>query len=149
MITKEKLVIIFLLFIFISCKESSVAPESSAKIFQLPDCRPSINKKSSDILIDSCFTYTFNERLIIDFCVSGNCCSDENRFLIKNSIFKDTITVTIADTAANLCRCICNYIIHGEFESLPYDSYTIICKDFSNSVVFYTKRVIKNKWNIK
>lgn len=133
----------------ISCKDSSVSSESNVRLYQLPGCQTFINQKSGyqksidASIIDSCFYYNFEEKLTIDFCVNGNCCPDENRFLITNNIFKDTITVTVTDTAANLCRCMCNYIIHGEFELLSYDSYTVKCvrNEFNSNKLLYTKRI--------
>lgn len=138
----EKLIITLLFIIFVSCEESSVIFDSKIKIYQIPGCQPAISKFSNS-LIDSCFNYTFFDKLKIDFCVSGNCCPDENRFLINYKIYKDTITITLTDTAANLCRCICNYIIHGEFESLPYDGYIIKCiqKTTNESKILYNQKV--------
>lgn len=122
-----KFIAIVFLLVLNFCKESSVTPEVKATLYQINGCQPSLGKKANNLLNDSCFQYTFFDKLTIDFCVNGNCCPDKNRFLITNKIFKDTITITVKDTADNLCRCTCNYIIHGEFESLNYNSYVIKC----------------------
>lgn len=145
MINYEKLIIIFLFIIFVSCKESSVSSESKVKIYQVPGCQHEIINILNKSIIDSCFNYTFFDKLEIDFCVKGNCCPDANRFLIRSNIFKDTITISVTDTAANLCKCICNYIIHGEFESLPFDSYFVKCiqKESNDSKILYSQKVFR------
>ncbi|MEG8947650.1 hypothetical protein [Rosettibacter firmus] len=146
----NKKVFLLLIILITNCKESSVTPEIGAKIYQLDGCRP-INKLFKMDLSDSCFSYNFSDKLTIDFCVSANCCPDKNRFLIRNKIIKDTITITITDTAANLCRCICNYIIHGEFESLQNDSYYIKCirTDSGDEKLLYFRKIIRaNKYKI-
>ena len=106
------------ILIFNSCGEET-SPEIKTMLYQIPGCKGNSLSKSMNAQIDSCFHYSFTETLEIEFCVSGNCCPDENRFVTTSKILNDSITIAITDTAENLCRCICNYIIHGEFESLP------------------------------
>ena len=94
--------------------------------YQIPGCNQN-GGLFKTLYNDTCFAYTFDENLTIDCCVNANCCPDEGRFEILQQIKNDTIFVTIADTAANLCNCICNYIVHLEWENLPKNAYTFIC----------------------
>lgn len=75
---------------------------------------------------DSCFSYSFDDTLKIDFCVVGNCCPDSQRFVTNYNINSDTIVVSVVDTAANLCWCNCNYTIHVEFSGLTEEEYIFI-----------------------
>lgn len=93
-----------------------------ADLFQIDGCqRGGLQKRSDE---DSCFVYNFNEQtLSVDFCVTANCCPDSDRFIFDYTVEKDLIHVTVTDTADNLCRCICPYMIHTEFTDLPLDAY--------------------------
>ena len=118
----------------------SIGPESDqVRIVQMPGCKSGQLGKSS-LSTDSCFTYQFHDALDVYFCASANCCPDSNRFLIKHEIRNDTILVTIADTAANLCRCNCSYMLHAEFQNLPGDQYVFVCRreDYSSKFVLYS-----------
>lgn len=124
---------LFLLFSFIfnlnSCSDdapTTVAPEISFVSYQVPGCNPTSSLKK-DSLIDSCFQYSFTDTLEVEFCVPGNCCPDSDRFVTNYSIHSDTIFVTVTDTAAHLCHCICDYIIHLEISGLPNDEYLFYC----------------------
>ncbi len=123
------------ILIFNSCGEET-SPEIQTVLYQIPGCKGNSLSKSFNAQIDSCFHYSFKEKLEIEFCVSGNCCPDENRFVTTSKILNDSITIAIKDTAENLCRCICNYIIHGEFESLPLDQYKVKCTDGEGKVLY-------------
>ncbi|MCX7797150.1 MAG: hypothetical protein N2249_00825 [Melioribacter sp.] len=138
----SRLLVILFLLLFYFCKDDTVIYEANAILYQIDGCQPKLEKKSFG---DTCFKYTFSDKLIIDFCVSGNCCPDKNRYLITHKIFKDTITITVKDTAANLCRCICNYIIHCEFELLNYDNYVVKCMldKTKNYELLYLQKVIR------
>jgi hypothetical protein len=96
---------------------------------------------------DSCFSYRFDEALLVDLCATGNCCPDAERFSIKQDIQNDTIVVTIADTAAQLCRCLCCYLLHFEFHDLQYSSYMFVCRreDYSSRIIIYSLRVYRNR----
>lgn len=113
-----------------SCERSTtpdeLLPKPETALYQVGGCGGSPLRKAA--LVDSCFDYTFNEKLSIDFCVSGNCCPDSNRFVIQSGIIGDQITIAVTDTAENLCRCICPYQLHAEFSHLPESSYRVICK---------------------
>ncbi len=144
--SKIRSISIILLISITFCKENSVITEIEASIFQIPGCQPAITKITNNVLFDSCFNYTFLDKLTIDFCINGNCCPDSNRFLITHNIFKDTITIALTDIAPNLCRCICNYIIHGEFNYLSNDSYYIKCiiNKGNNKEILYNEKVFKS-----
>jgi hypothetical protein len=121
----------------------SVDPENGqSRIEQMPGCKSGQLPKGS-LATDSCFTYTFSNALDVYFCASANCCPDTNRFLIRHEIRGDTIFVTIADTAAPLCRCICTYMLHAEFHDLPGDHYVFRCmrQDYSSLALLYSVNV--------
>ncbi len=134
------LITVSIILIFFSC-ENSVIIEQKAFIYQLPGCRTEGLLKTNYADFDSCFNYTFNQNLIVEFCVIGNCCPNENRFVTKYNIYGDSIFIAVKDTAANLCRCICNYIIRGEFQNLRYNEYVVKCiRDEDNNII-YTQTV--------
>ena len=123
------------------CAEKSTGPASTATVvFEVPGCRPSY-PGAALILVDSCFSYQFQDQLNVDFCVSGNCCPDSNRFSIDHMINADTITVTIADTAARLCRCMCRHWIHAEIHGLAADDYTFVVNQRDSLVLLPLYRV--------
>jgi hypothetical protein len=115
---------IFLYFFFSSCSENSPTKTIDNTILFRANQIPGCNSASID---SSCFSYTFNDTLKIDFCLPGNCCPDSNRFVTNYSIKSDTLFVTVVDTAANLCNCICTYINHIEITGLPNNSYLFYC----------------------
>lgn len=111
-----------------ACNDTGTNPENaqgSAKLYQIEGCQRTGVEKSFPG--DSCFSYMFTEDLTVDFCVSANCCPDSNRFALSYKISGDTIAAAIADTAANLCRCTCTYVIHAEFSRLRLDRYVLVC----------------------
>jgi hypothetical protein len=54
--------------------------------------------------------------------------------------------VTVADTAAALCRCMCKYILHAEFHDLPGEQYVFVCKraDASSSILMYSTTLYRH-----
>ena len=142
------IIISFCIILSYSCDDEFTSNVQTS-IYQLPGCKSNSMFKSNETFGDSCFTYSFSDKLVIDFCVNGNCCPDSNRFYTTSDIFRDSISITIADTAQNLCRCMCNYIIHGEFESLPYDKYFVKCSigKNGNQQLLYEQTVDRTKPN--
>jgi hypothetical protein len=126
-----------------TCEESTDTHSPDVSAFQVPGCGGHLLKVTAT---DSCFSYQFQDALVVDFCASANCCPDSNRFSFRHRISQDTIMVTIADAAASLCRCICNYVLHMEFRDLPGDNYVFFCtrEDYSDRVVIYSERVHRN-----
>ncbi|MGA9364887.1 MAG: hypothetical protein WBW16_11045 [Bacteroidota bacterium] len=126
-----------------TCEQSTDAPSPGVSAIQVPGCTGHFLKTTAS---DSCFSYQFHDALVVDFCAGANCCPDSNRFSFRHRVSNDTIMVTIADTAAHLCRCICNYVLHMEFRDLPSDNYVFFCtrQDYSDRVVFYSERVQRN-----
>jgi len=124
------------------CSKSVNPDNDQTRIVQIPGCKSGQLGKGS-LSTDSCFTYQFHGALVVDFCASANCCPDSNRFLIRHETRNDTILVTIADTAANLCRCNCTYLLHAEFHSLPGDRYVFVCQreDYSSRLLLYSTYV--------
>ena len=108
-------------------------------LIQLDGCARGALEKTSDA--DSCFTWSFTENLIADFCVTANCCPDTDRFQLGYSIKAGAIHVMVQDTAQNLCRCICPYLIHAEFSELEKDSYHFFVE--YNDSVLYDRQVIR------
>jgi hypothetical protein len=134
------------IIISFSC-DNELSSKVQTSIYQVPGCKSNSLFKTGIDNRDSCFTYSYTEKLTVDFCVDGNCCPDSNRYSISSKILRDSITITVADTAQNLCRCICNYIIHGEFESLPKDEYFIKCilKKEGNQEITYAQTVKRTR----
>jgi hypothetical protein len=126
-----------------ACERSTEPDAPSVVAFQVPGCGANLLKASAS---DSCFSYQFHDALIVDFCATANCCPDSDRFSFRHRISHDTIFVAIADTAAQLCNCICSYVLHMEFRDLPGDSYVFFCtrEDYSDRLVFYSERVHRN-----
>ena len=75
---------------------------------------------------ERCFEYTFDEHLQAAFCVNGNCCPDSQRFDLSYTVFEDSIVVTVVDTAQNLCRCLCDYLIQTDLTVPPQDYQFIV-----------------------
>jgi hypothetical protein len=128
--------------LYSGCSKSVSPDNAGVRIEQMPGCKSGQLGKGS-LATDSCFTYQFTNALDVFFCASANCCPDSNRFSIRNEIRGDTIFVTIADTAAHLCRCNCTYMLHAEFHDLPKDRYVFFCsrEDYSSLAVLYSVTV--------
>ena len=126
--------------IFLSCKNELVSSAVEVNIYQKGKC---MGSGLSKLTSDSCFSYSFKENLVIDFCVTGNCCPDSNRFITSNNISNDTIKIFIKDVAPNLCRCTCKYLIHGEFSNLTSKELVINCYqwDGAKQQILYIQRV--------
>ena len=131
-------------FIINSCTNDPIYPDSKATLYQIEGCQKNVLLKS--VQTDSCFNYKFDNSLSIEFCVTGNCCPAKDRFKLSSNVFRDSITITIIDTAENLCRCICNYIIHSEFQGLQNDRYIIKCvkDEIIQKKLLYFEEVKKN-----
>jgi len=128
---------IILAILFVSCSENNLIDNKTDiefKSYQIGGCNNSASLEKI-AFSDSCFDYTFNDTLKINFCVYGNCCPDSNRFSVEQIIKSDTIYVTVTDTAANLCKCICNYKIHFELTGLQKDQYVFYC-NFNNIITY-------------
>jgi hypothetical protein len=114
---------------FISCTENISTKSEDAYIefssYQISGCNSSPFSKVSEN--DSCFDYSFDDTLKIDFCVTGNCCPDSQRFVSYYNIKSDTLFVSVVDTASRLCHCICNYKIHLELLGLTNEQYIFYC----------------------
>ncbi len=137
----SSLFVLLLSLVAFGCAAVSTGPAATTSVvFEVPGCRPSYPGKAL-MSVDSCFSYQFHDQLIVDFCVSANCCPDSNRFSIDHMIRADTITVTIADTAANLCRCMCRHWIHAEFHGLESDDYTFVVNQRDSLVLLPLYRV--------
>jgi hypothetical protein len=119
----------FLVFLCLSCNEKSTSPDSQSAISfssHYGKCLSQGLPKSSSL--DSVFTYSFTDSLVIDFSVNANCCPDSNRFVVTQRAGPDTLVISVADTAGNLCYCICTYMVHASFENLPNDHYVVRCR---------------------
>lgn len=119
-----------LLLFILSCSDESVIEITEGEVFftsmQVGGCNSTLGLAKTSPF-DSCFTYSFDETLKIDFCVFGNCCPDSQRFATNYTLSADTIFVEVIDTAVNGCKCICNYTIHVELSGLQKDSYLFYC----------------------
>lgn len=110
---------------FLACQSATESQQwgGEFQLYQANGCQSGELSKAA--VGDSCFSYQFDADLILDFRVSANCCPDSNRFVLSTDIRSDTIAITVQDTAANLCLCICNYIVHAEFYDMPEDMYHV------------------------
>jgi hypothetical protein len=113
---------------FFSCNEKSVDLKHDILFsYRFGSCITGEN--GENILIDSSFVYSFTDSLVIDFSVPANCCPDSDRFdVIYNLLNEDTLVVSVADTAQNLCYCNCSYMIHAVFQELPDNHYVVRCR---------------------
>ena len=137
------LVFLFLLIYTFSCSgegtTESLGKEVQFVAYQVGNCNHnSLGKISAN---DSCFAYSFGETLKVDLCVSGNCCPDSNRFVTDYKISSDTLFVTVSDTAARLCRCMCNYTIHMEISGLQNNEYVFYCNH--DNIIVYNEQIRK------
>jgi hypothetical protein len=125
-----KISFLFILCALVSCKDKSTNIDQRIPFFsyETSKCVSSGLAKRSKIMSDSIFSYSFSQNLIFDFSVKGNCCPDSNRFIISHDTRSDTIVITVIDTAQNLCRCSCLYMVHVELDNLSLDSYIIRCR---------------------
>ncbi len=130
-----------LLMLILACSEDNVTKSTESELSfsykQITGCNESTNQLAKSSYQDSCFTYSFNDKLKIDFCVYGNCCPDSQRFVVDYSIESDTIFVEVADTAENLCYCICSYAIHIEITGLERNRYLFYCNFPSEDSAHY------------
>lgn len=138
-----------ILFLLFTCSDEAVTEITEGEIIfsakQVGGCN-SARGLAKTSPFDSCFTYSFDETLKIDFCVFGNCCPDSQRFTTNYTLSADTIFVEVADTAAHLCRCICNYTIRVELSGLQKDSYLFYCNyPIQDSTLKYREFVHKLK----
>ncbi len=137
------ILIIVLMIMFCGCEKSVSPGKNTNFVTQTPGCLSTLHASATP---ESCFSYQFHDVLVVDFCASANCCPDRNRFSSQYAIRNDTIAVTIADTAAHLCRCTCTYNLHAEFSELTGNQYLFVVyrQDYSSRLVFYSERVFRN-----
>lgn len=115
-----------------SCKDRSTDPEDQPTSFNYLSSTCGTRALAKGTGLDSIFTYSFTDKLIVDFSVWANCCPDSNRFSVAYAMAADTIVISVADTARSLCRCTCIYMIHAEFAGLQRDRYVVRCRIGSN-----------------
>ena len=108
-----------------------------AHIYQIPGCGSFFKTAKK------CFNYSFDEKLIINFCLDSNCCPDSNRFLLNADIFADTIFVSAIDTAEHLCLCICSYQIESKISGLTQDRYRFFCQYLDS--VYYDEVIYRTE----
>ena len=132
------LMIAFLLML--SCKDASSPENSFFNARQIPGCNSTLKKVAGDD--GGGFSYVFDENLQIKLDLNANCCPDSERFDYSCQISNDTIYFTVIDTAAHLCKCICNYTVTAEIGGLSNDEYTFICSYYDS--IYYNEQVSKN-----
>jgi len=126
------IILLFILGIWVAC-EKVTSPKQEDLLYQIEGCNEGIAKVFT---ADSCFTYQFETDLVVDFCVTANCCPDSDRFNLSSQITQNTITITVQDTASDLCLCTCPYVVHAEFYSLQLDHYFIQCM-YDGDIVYW------------
>ncbi len=131
----------------VTCSEKSTGPgnqEIRANLYQIKGCLSGLKLTQAGIA-DSCFGYQFGDTLSVEFCLTGNCCPDSNRFALTSELKGDTIFVAAMDTAEALCLCICNYRVHADFMNLPLSRYVFVCTRSDDSgKVYYSETVSRN-----
>lgn len=145
---RKLLTVCFLLsaLLLVSCmdKGSSMGPDANRtpKITaqrQIPGCQGNALGKNS---ADHCFKYSWlGDNLKLEFCVIGNCCPDIDRFVLDSEFKGTDLFVTVTDTAARRCKCMCNYNVQAEFSDATGSLYTVICT-YDDSVL-YREHVIR------
>ena len=118
------------------CKEHSSGTDASngpSFTYRTSSCISSAYAKSlpgarAAAVSDSIFTYSFTQNLVLDFSATGNCCPDSNRFTVSQEVRGDTLLVTVVDTARNLCKCMCLYLIDVQWIDLPLNRYVVRCR---------------------
>jgi len=123
----QLVITVIIMLLFLSCKEKSTDPQNAEIAFSVSSSKCALHGLAKGSILDSLFTYSFSNDLLIDFSVWSNCCPDSNRFIINQSSRADTLNVMVLDTAQHLCHCICPYVIHAEFQNLPNDHYVVRC----------------------
>ncbi|MFB0515089.1 MAG: hypothetical protein ACETWG_00610 [Candidatus Neomarinimicrobiota bacterium] len=124
--TVVSLLPILLLFgVFPACDSSTESKPWNGQVQLTPINGCQSGSLSKAFVGDSLFSYQFDDDLLLDFRVTGNCCPDSNRFVLAHEIMGKSITIIVADTAADLCFCTCSYLIHTEFYDMPEDMYVV------------------------
>jgi hypothetical protein len=142
------LILAWLACSLMSCSHQSTNPgnqQAQGVIYQIRGCQSAFSKAAA--ASDSCFSYQFEKTLRLEFCLTGNCCPDSNRFRLSGKIRNDTIFVVAADTAAQRCRCVCTYKIRAEFNEVPLNHYVFYCtrEDYSSRLVHYREHVYRQQ----
>ncbi len=136
---KSFICVILTSLIFYTCSESTSPNNNSDILFkQVPGCGNFNLPKSAN---DSSFSYTFDNSLKINLSLPANCCPDTNRFDYIYTINDEEIYFIAIDTAAHLCKCICNYTIEIVINDLDKDSYQFICTYYDS--VYYNERIFR------
>ena len=123
--------VIFVLFL-LSCQKSidpfgNQSESYDLNAYQFPGCAGPGLFFRSGISTNDCFSYSFEDTLKVELCVTANCCPDTHRFTYNSNIENNIISFTVVDTAADLCRCICDYRIDAYFAGLRNDEYLFNC----------------------
>ncbi|HEY6951490.1 MAG TPA: hypothetical protein VI758_03725 [Bacteroidota bacterium] len=126
---------VFLALSMLSCQTKSTNPELQSSDFKAFSSKCVSAGLTGVSATDSIFTWSYQSSLVIDFSVRANCCPDSDRFFVSHAIAGDTIVITAADTAGNLCRCLCTYMIHAEVNGLTLDRYIIRCRAGNDAVM--------------
>jgi hypothetical protein len=122
-----------LILLLLACSDNTTKPKVESLAYQVGRCDHDMIKKP--VADDSCFTAAFTQDLLIDLCLVANCCPDTNRFALSTSISSDTVLIAAADTAVNLCHCLCNYKVRAEFHNLPLSQYLVLCS-YKDSIIY-------------
>ena len=140
--------LIAVLFILFGCEKASTPlnhnQESTiitSHFCQIPGCQGHSNNLAKSLSNSNCFLYFWDDTLKLEFCVLANCCPDTNRFDFNSVIEGNIISVTVIDTAAHLCYCICNYRLHLDFTGLSKEEYIFKCSYYDSLV--YSEKIAK------
>lgn len=137
------LIILFLVS-FWGCSDKGTVPDTSLD-FQASDCLKVNGLKKS--YPDSSFSYTFGDKLIVDFLVNADCLLFAPGLIMDYEISRDTIFVTVIEANPGFTDCLCPYMMHAEFNNLPGYRYFFIC-EFQNRII-YNELVIRDMNSIE
>jgi hypothetical protein len=137
-----RIIVVVLVFLLLtSCAEltSSDKEKVDSRAYQIPGCIPGLLRDRNEN--NTGFSYVFDDTLSVDLSLNANCCPDSNRFDYSFIIVSDTIKFSVVDTAENLCRCICDYIVHADMIHLEQDTYIFKCIYYDS--VYYQQEVVR------
>ena len=137
------LIAIIVLFFLFGCEKSStpIDQESvpiSNEYYQIPGCQGQTDNLAKTFSNDYCFSYSWINDLNVELCLWANCCPDTDRFNSSSVLTGNVISVTVTDTAKQLCDCICTYKLHFDFPSLLKKDYIFKCI-YNDSLVYIEK----------
>jgi hypothetical protein len=98
---------------------------SSGKCIKERGVEPPTDEREPFRAPESVLTWRFEDVLELEFQVWGNCCPDSERFVVTGDLQGDTLAITVVDTAASLCRCVCPYTVTTTCDDTTRHRYVV------------------------